>query len=124
MIDFEKEKKEFRHFLYDNRDRMIELSKGEGDGFVEFRKGMEYKKNGDDKEALIYFYAAILKRYDNPGLYEETSRLLRRHELMEEELNVLEKGLEVVRKGTFYYQKMNAKIDEINNRLKEEAGEE
>ena len=116
MIDFEQEKKEFRHYLYDNRERMIELSKTEGDGFVEFRKGMELKKAGDEKEALVYFYAAILKKYDSPGLYEETSRTLRRHELMEEELNVLEKGLLVVRQGTYYYQKMEAKIKEIRER--------
>ena len=121
MIDYAEEKHVIRHFLNDNYERMVELSKEEGDGFVQYRKGVELKKTGDDKEALVYLYSAIMKKYDNPGLYDETAKILHRHGLAEEELNVLEKGLLVVRKGTFYYQKMESNADSIRETIENEG---
>jgi len=98
-------------------DDMVELSRSAGDGFVEFRKGLEFKKAGDDKTALLYFYTSIMTRFDNPGLYEETARILHRHELYEEELNVFQKGLDVIKKGSFYYSKIESEAVAVYNKL-------
>lgn len=84
---------EIRRYLTDNQEKIRNGINTKGDGFDESSRGSYYKSIGKDKEALIMFYIAIGKKFDAPALYRETAILLRKYKMYEEELYVIEAGL-------------------------------
>lgn len=97
-------KEEMRSFLASMQDTINRGVKTPGDGFDEESKGLNYIKIGKDKEAFLQLFIAIGKRFDAPALYRETSKLLRKYGLYEEELSVIEAGLKVVPKNNRHYE--------------------
>lgn len=84
---------EMRSYL---REKQLEIKMGintPGNGFEEESKGLDYKRIGSDKEALIQLFISIGKGFDAPALYRETSALLEKYGLYDEALKVLEAGL-------------------------------
>ena len=59
-------------------------------------KGFELLRAERDKEAMVYLLIVVGKRCDLPALYREFATLLHRYGLYEEELTVLDTGLEVL----------------------------
>ena len=86
-------KDEMRDFLSASRSVISKGVKTEGDGFEEESKGFAYISIGKDKEALVMLYIAIGKGFDAPALYRETSILLRKYGMLEEELSVIDAGI-------------------------------
>lgn len=94
---------EIREYLNIKKEYINEQAKTSGDGYTEEMKGIDYKKLGNDKEAIVEFYISIEKRFDAPALYENTAILLRKYKLYEEELYVLDMGLKNVSEGNIHY---------------------
>lgn len=94
--DYPAERDAMREFLKENEKKIERGIRSSGDGFKEEEKGLSYKYIGKDKEALIQFYISIGKKFDAPALYNETAALLGKYGLYEEELQVIDQGLEVV----------------------------
>lgn len=84
---------EIENYIKEIMPEIIKKAKEKGDGYQEEIEGISYKNIGDYKKALYYFYIAIEKKFDAPALYIETSKILRRLKLYDEELRVLSIGL-------------------------------
>ena len=81
---------EMRAFLKQNQVKINSGIRTSGDGYDEEIKGIDLRKAGRDREAIIQFYIAIGKRFYAPGLYRETCILLRKYKMYEEELAVIQ----------------------------------
>ena len=82
------------------------------------------KSSGRDKEALVKFYIAIGKRFDAPALYRETAILLRKYGMYEEELSVIEAGLQNVQKNNTHWNKLferKKKVQELIKKKKDKT---
>ena len=107
---------EIRRYLADKHG---EISKGiqtKGNGFIEESQGLDYKKTGRDKEALVKFYIAIGKKFDAPALYREAAVLLRKYGMYEEELSVIDAGLRNVPNNNWHREellKRKMKVQEL-----------
>ena len=122
MNDNEK-RDELRRFLNENRERIQELASQSGDGFRQLMEGVDCVRRGDDKEALICFYAAILKKCDTPRLYIEADGVLRRYGMVEEEINILKKGLGCIRENTGHAMNLSARLKKAEDALKQANNE-
>ena len=47
-------------------------------------------------QALVEYYVSIGKRFDAPALYREAAIILRKYEMYEEELQVIDSGIQNV----------------------------
>ena len=118
------QREEIRSYL---ETQKIEISKGiktTGDGFEEETQGMVMKSSGRDKEALVKFYIAIGKRFDAPALYREAAILLRKYGMYEEELSVIEAGLQNVQKNNTHWNKLferKKKVQELIKKKKDKT---
>lgn len=83
-----------RNHIHSMRPVIDDAVLAKGDGYEAEVKGLQYKKEGRDDEALVQFYIAIGKKFDAPALYRETEVLLRKYKMYEEELSVLDAELE------------------------------
>ena len=92
--DFNKE--DIRDYLSSKKDEIDRRINTSGDGFDEESKGIKLKSLGKDKEALVEFYVSIGKRFDAPALYREAAIILRKYEMYEEELQVIDSGIQNV----------------------------
>ena len=90
-IDISKE--EMISYINEIMPNVKEASKKRGDGLKEELEGLDYKDNGDYKNALYYLYIAIEKKFDAPALYRETAKILRKYKMYDEELRVINAGL-------------------------------
>lgn len=95
--DCSDQRDEMRAFLLSKQNEISRGIQSKGDGFEEESQGLDYKATGRDKEALVKFYISIGKRFDAPALYKETAKLLRKYGMYEEELSVLNTGIEIIK---------------------------
>lgn len=109
--DYVAQRDEVREYLESMKNEIAKGIKTAGDGFVEESQGLDLKSIGRDKEALVKFYISIGKRFDAPALYRETAKLLRKYDMYEEELSVINAGL-------LNIQKNNSHRDELFERKK------
>lgn len=93
------ERDEMRAYLADNKTLISKAIKTPGDGYEEEMKGIDLRRIGNEKEALVQFYISIGKKFDAPALYREASILLRKYNMYDEELYVIDKGLKNVPTG-------------------------
>ncbi len=89
---FEK-REEIRTYLAEKQTEMQKRVQSKGDGFDEEMRGLELKKAGRDKEALVMLFISIGKRFEAPALYQQTAVLLRKYGMYEEELSVIDAGI-------------------------------
>ncbi len=111
--DISKKAEEMRKFLQSKQDVIAKKIKTGGDGFAEESKGLDYKRVGQDKEALIQFYISIGKNFDAPALYTETAKLLKKYGLYKEAIEVLDTGLNNVPENNWH----RKEIDEMKQKL-------
>ncbi|MDO4869934.1 MAG: SAP domain-containing protein [Bacillota bacterium] len=104
---------EMRLFLQSKESDIKEMSATSGDGFEEESKGIDYRKIGKDKEALFNFYVSIKKGFDAPALYRETCALLRKYNLLQEELEVCELGLMNIPEGNMFRDDLQKRKEKI-----------
>lgn len=102
--DCSEKKEEMRRFLNSMQETIRSYVLTPGDGFDEESKGLSYQQIGNDKSALVQFYISIGKHFDAPALYLETSSLLSKYGMYEEELSVIDAGLKVIPKNTRHYE--------------------
>ena len=95
-VDKNLNKDNIRDYLSSKKDEIAQRIKTPGDGFDEESKGIKLKTLGKDKEALVEFYVSIGKGFDAPALYREAAIILRKYEMYEEELQVIESGIQNV----------------------------
>jgi hypothetical protein len=84
---------ELRQFIIDNQNKINEMSSSKGDGYDEEVKAFSLEKSGDVKNALIYYYVSVKKKFDAPALYKELSKLLHKNGLFDEEIYILDSAL-------------------------------
>ena len=109
-------KNEIREFLKNKQTEIDRLAKTKGDGFEEESKGLDLKSIGKDKEALVQLYISIRKGFDAPALYRETSVLLHKYGMYEEELEVINIGLKKIPKNNRHrenLEKRKRRLEEI-----------
>ena len=107
---------EIRRYLAGKHGEISKGIKTKGDGFAEESQGLDYKKTGRDKEALVKFYIAIGKKFDAPALYREAAVLLRKYGMYEEELSVIDAGLRNVPNNNWHREellKRKMKVQEL-----------
>lgn len=95
-----------REYIKSKRDVIANGVKTKSDGLAEENKGIDLKKIGKDKEAIVQFYIAIGKKFDAPALYNQMAILLNKYMLYEEELQVLNVGLQVVDSRNPHYKEI------------------
>ncbi len=91
--DYVAERNAIRAYLAEQKGTIDSGIHTSGDGYAEESKGLDLKRIGKDKEALVQFYIAIEKKFDAPALYREAATLLEKYEMFDEELYVIDKGL-------------------------------
>lgn len=114
------ERDEMRAYLAANKTLIANSINTFGDGYDEEAKGIDFKRIGKDKEALIQFYISIGKKFDAPALYKETSVLLRKYKMYDEELAVLAKGLKCVPDGNRHRDELEKRKREVTKLLENE----
>lgn len=82
-------------------------------GFKEEMEGINCKKSGNYKDALVHFYKAINYKFDAPALYENTAIILRKYKLYEEELEVLQYGLNIAKKNGLVVPMIEDRIQKV-----------
>jgi hypothetical protein len=102
-----------RKHLQGKREEIKKGIQSKGDGFQEEMQGIDCKKAGKDKEALVKFYIAIGKRFDAPALYRESAILLRKYGMYQEELSVLEAGMKNVSKKNSHYKELTERRKKV-----------
>lgn len=102
-------------YLRNNMDKIRVASKSPGDGYDEESIGIDLKSIGKDKEALYYFYVAMLKGFDAPALYRETLSLLKKYELNDEALSVCRAALNNLPENNQYRKEVVKRIQELNH---------
>jgi len=104
---------EMRNYLKSQQDFISkEILRG-GDGFLEESKGISYKSIGKDKEALVQFFIAIGKKFDAPALYRESAILLRKYKMYEEELFVIDAGMERIPENSKHYGDLSIRKEKV-----------
>lgn len=106
-------RKEIRNYLKLQQDIITHGIETAGDGFDEEIQGIDYRKIGKDKEALVQFYVSIGKKLDAPALYWETAVLLRKYGMYEEELDVLDAGLKNVARENRHWEELKKRRDKV-----------
>jgi hypothetical protein len=96
-------KNSMRQFLTNQKAYIASCVNSPGDGYQEESKGVDLKRIGKDKEALVQFYIAIGKNFDAPALYREAAKMLDKYELYDEELYVIDRGMHNVSKENRHY---------------------
>lgn len=119
-IDEKKEKRdcsdqrdEMRAYLAGKQNDINRRIQFKGDGFKEESEGLDYKASGRDKEALVCFYISIGKGFDAPALYRETAKLLRKYGMYEEELSVLNVGLDIIKTEGNHREELKKRRDKV-----------
>lgn len=107
---------EMRKYLADNKDFITRSIRTKGDGYTEEMMGIDLKRIGKDKEALVQFYIAIGKKFDAPALYRETVVLLEKYELYDEALYVIDKGMKYVPANNRHHEVMIKQRDRIRKK--------
>ncbi len=105
--NFDEKREEMRNHLASQQTIIAKGIRTSGDGFDEESQGLDLKKIGKDKEALVKFYISIGKGFDAPALYQEAAILLRKYKMYEEELSVIEAGLRNVKKSNPHWKELN-----------------
>ena len=90
-------REEIRRYLASKKTDIDVAIKTPGDGFEEESKGLDLKKVGNDKDALVLFYISIGKKFDAPALYRETRKILKKYDMFEEELLVIDAEMKNVK---------------------------
>ena len=85
---------------------------------IEESKGLDFKRVGRDKEALVQFYISIGKKFDAPALYRESVILLEKYELYPEALYVIDQGLRNVPINNRHRETLVKQRDRIQKKLK------
>lgn len=117
--NFDGKREEMRNYLASQQTIIAKGIRTSGDGFDEESQGLDLKKIGKDKEALVQFYISIGKGFDAPALYQEAAVLLRKYKMYEEELSVIETGLKNVKKSNPHWKELNdrkKKVVELLNK--------
>ena len=109
---------EMRAYLASQKNYISKQVRTSGDGFMEESKGLDYKRIGKDKEALVHFYIAIGKRFDAPALYSESVDLLEKYELYSEALYVIEQGLRNVPENNRHRENLVKQRDRLMKKAK------
>lgn len=109
---------EMRKYLAAQKGYIARSIRTKGDGYEEEMMGIDLKRIGKDKEALVQFYIAIGKKYDAPALYREAVVLLETYELYDEALYVIDRGLEYVPASNRHHEVMIKQRDRIRKKSK------
>ena len=115
-VDFLSQRDEMRKYLASRQSDIEAGIDSPGNGYEEESRGIDYRSVGKDKEALVLFYISIGKKFDAPGLYRETSVLLRKYGMYEEELSILEIGLQLVSNQNWHWKELaerKTQVEEI-----------
>lgn len=110
-IDISKE--EMISYINEIMPKVKEASKKRGDGLKEELEGLDYKDNGDYKNALYYLYIAIEKKFDAPALYREAAKILRKYKMYDEELRVINAGLNNIGINNSYRHELQERKEKI-----------
>ena len=105
-------------YLSANQATIKKGIKSAGDGYEEESQGIDLKSIGRDKEALVKFYISIGKGFDAPALYKETAIILRKYKMYDEELAVLNKGLEVVQESNWHREELLKRKEKVEELIK------
>ena len=111
--DYAAERSAIRTYLAEQKSFIDNAVQSSGDGFKEESKGIDLKRIGKDKEALVQFYIAIGKKFDAPALYREAATLLEKYEMYDEELYVIDKGLRVIPKQNRHREELSTLRDRV-----------
>lgn len=109
---------EMRAYLAEQKNYIGKQIRTKGDGFEEESKGLDFKRVGRDKEALVQFYISIGKNFDAPALYRESVILLEKYELYPEALYVIDQGLRNVPVNNRHRETLVKQRDRIQKKLK------
>lgn len=117
-IDYTKQRDKMRQFLKSRTGAIKSGIKVSGDGYDEEAKGLKLKQIGKDGEALVQFYISIGKRFDAPALYKNAAILLRKYGMYEEELQVIEQGLQTVKFNDGHWEEMEKRKVVVEDLIK------
>lgn len=115
-VDISKE--EMISYINDIMPKVKESAKKKGDGLKEELEGLDYKNKGDYKKALYYLYIAIEKNFDAPALYRETAKILRKYKMFDEELRVINIGLNNIGINNSHRNELQERKEKIEKLLK------
>jgi len=107
---------EIRKYLAEQKEFIARNIHTKGDGYTEEMTGIDLKRIGKDKEALVQFYIAIGKRFDAPALYREAVALLEKYEMYDEALYVIERGIKYVPANNRHHEVMIKQHDRIRKK--------
>ena len=123
-IDYLSKRDDIRRYLAKHQNTISKGIKTKGDGFEEESQGMDYKAIGKDKEALVQFFIAIGKKFDAPALYREAAVLLRRYGMYEEELAVIDAGLNNLPQNNMHREKLIERRKKVQELIKKNSVKE
>ncbi len=112
---------EMRAFIATKQSEINQGIKSPGDGFTEESQGLDFKKVGKDKEALVKFYIAIGKRFNAPALYQEAAVILRKYKMYEEELSVIETGIQIVPRDNPHRKELIERKNKVKELMKKDS---
>ena len=107
---------EMRKYLAEQKEFIARNIRTKGDGYTEEMMGIDLKRIGKDKEALVQFYIAIGKKFDAPALYREAVILLEKYELYDEALYVIDRGMKYVPATNRHHEVMIKQRDRIRKK--------
>lgn len=107
-----------RAYLAEQKNFIAMNIQTKGDGYAEEARGLDLKRIGKDKEALVQFYIAIGKKFDAPALYRETLAILEKYEMYDEILYVIDKGLQYVPKDNHHREELIKRREFARQKIK------
>ena len=115
--DYAAERNSIRTYLADQKGYIDKSIRTSGDGYSEESRGIDLKRIGKDREALVQFYIAIGKGFDAPALYREAASLLEKYEMYDEELFVIDKGLRNISKQNRHREELLNRRDHVLQKM-------
>ena len=107
---------EMRKYIDEQKEFIARNVRTKGDGYTEEMMGIDLKRIGKDKEALVQFYIAIGKKFDVSALYRESVALLEKYELFDEALYVIDRGTKYVPANNRHHEVMIKQRDRIRKK--------
>ena len=117
-LDASYSKEELRRYLAEKRTEIDKAINTPGDGYNEESQGLDLKSIGNEKDALVMFYISIGKKFDAPALYYETEKILKKYEMYEEELSVIDSELKNAKISDRRKQELNERKKTIYDLIK------
>ena len=115
--DYAAEQKDVRAYLAEQKSYIDNSIRTSGNGFTEESMGLDLKRIGRDKEALVQFYIAIGKNFDAPALYRESAELLVKYEMFDEALYVIDRGMKNIPENNWHRKELQEYREKIIQKL-------